>query len=308
MSSPSEARVTAEMLHPRYWPQWFGLGLLWLLVQLPYAWQMAFGRGLGHLAMRLLKRRVHVARRNLELALPELEQAERERLLRANFASVGCAIFEIGMAWFWPDSRLRRFMHIEGEEHVRAAQEGGHGMLLLSCHFMTLELNARMFGMLCPGVGVYRPNDNPVLEYAQVRGRTRSNKYLVDRKDIKGMIKALRNGDALWYAPDHDYGRHASVFVPFFAVKESATITGTATLARVKHTRVLPCYTLRLPQGGYRLVIEEPLQHFPTGNDEADATHSNQVIEAAIRQAPEQYMWLHRRFKTTPDPADPSRY
>lgn len=302
------AHLSLTMLHPRYWLLWCGLGLLWLLVQLPHPWQMAIGRRLGRIAMRLLKRRVQIAHRNLQLALPELDDAERERLLIANFENVGCAVFETGMAWFWSDRRMRRWMQIEGEEHVRHAMAGGSGMLLLSCHFMTLELNARMFGLLQPGVGVYRPNDNPVLEYAQVRGRTRSNKYLLDRGDIKGMIKALRKGEALWYAPDHDYGRHASVFVPFFAVEQSATITGTATLARVKNTVVLPCYTLRLPQGGYRLVIEAPLADFPSGDDHLDASRSNQVIEAAVRQAPEQYMWLHRRFKTRPNKDDPSLY
>ncbi len=308
MSSAPTVRLRWAMFTPRHWPLWGGLGLLWSLVQLPYSWQMALGRQLGRTAMSLLKRRVQIARRNLQLALPELDDEARERLLIANFESVGCAVFETGIAWFWPDRRIRRFMQIEGDEHVRTAVAGGEGMLLLSCHFMTLELNARMFGMLHPGVGVYRPNDNPVLEYAQVRGRTRSNKCLLDRGDIKGMIKALRKGDALWYAPDHDYGRHASVFVPFFAVEQSATITGTATLARVKNAVVLPCYTLRLPTGGYKLVIEAPLQDFPTGNEIADATRSNQVIEAAVRQAPEQYMWLHRRFKTRPSKEDASLY
>ena len=308
MSSAPTARLSLAMYHPRYWPLWAGLGLLWLLVQLPYRWQMALGRKLGRLSMLLLKRRVQIARRNLQLAMPELDDAAREQLLVANFESVGCAVFETGIAWYWPDQRLRRIMHIQGDEHVREAVAGGEGMLLLSCHFMTLELNARMFGILHPGVGVYRPNDNPVMEYAQVRGRTRSNKCLLDRGDIKGMIKALRKGEALWYAPDHDYGRHASVFVPFFAVEQSATITGTATLARVKNAVVLPCYTLRLPQGGYKLVIGAPLQNFPTGDDIADATRSNKVIEAAVRQAPEQYMWLHRRFKTRPRKEDPSLY
>lgn len=308
MSSAPTARLSLAMYHPRYWPLWAGLGLLWLLVQLPYRWQMALGRKLGRLSMLLLKRRVQIARRNLQLAMPELDDAAREQLLVANFESVGCAVFETGIAWYWPDQRLRRIMHIQGDEHVREAVAGGEGMLLLSCHFMTLELNARMFGILHPGVGVYRPNDNPVMEYAQVRGRTRSNKCLLDRGDIKGMIKALRKGEALWYAPDHDYGRHASVFVPFFAVEQSATITGTATLARVKNAVVLPCYTLRLPQGGYKLVIGAPLQNFPSGDDIADATRSNQVIEAAVRQAPEQYMWLHRRFKTRPSKEDPSLY
>ncbi|PSJ41423.1 lipid A biosynthesis lauroyl acyltransferase [Zobellella endophytica] len=295
------------LLHPRYALNWLGLGLLWLLVTLlPWRAQMALGRGLGRLSMKLLKSRVGVARRNLELALPELTLAERERMLGANFESVGCAIFETGMAWFWPHWRMRALTRMDGTEHVDTAVAKGQGMLLLSAHFLTLELNARQFGLYRPGVGVYRPNTNAVLEYAQVHGRCRSNKYLVDRLDIKGMLRALRQGDALWYAPDHDYGRHASVFVPFFAVAQAATITGTATLARVKNTVTLPCFTLR-EQDGYRLIIQPPLADFPTGDDEADAIAGNQVIEAAIRQAPEQYMWLHRRFKTTPEGV-PYRY
>ena len=307
MSLVLSPRLTPSLLHPRYWLTWLGLGLLWLVVQLPYPWLMALGRTLGHLAQRLLKRRVAIARRNLQLAFPHLSAEEQAVLLRRNFESVGCAIFETGMAWFWPDRRIRALMQVEGEEHVRAAVAAGEGMLLLSCHLLTLELNARMFGLLRPGIGVYRPNTQPVLEYAQVRGRTRSNKALVDRKDIKGMIKALRQGEALWYAPDHDYGRHASVFVPFFAVEQTATVTGTATLARVKNARVLPCYTLRLPKGGYQLVIGAPLENYPCGDELQDARRSNEVVEEAVRRAPEQYMWLHRRFKTRPE-GQPSLY
>lgn len=307
MSLVLPPRLNASLLHPRYWFTWLGTGLLWLVIQLPYPLLMAMGRTLGHLAQLLLKRRVSIARRNIELAFPHLSADEREQLLRRNFESVGCALFETGMAWYWPDHRIRALMQVEGEEHVRAAVAAGEGMLLLSCHFLTLELNARMFGLLRPGIGVYRPNTQPVLEYNQVKGRTRSNKALVDRKDIKGMIKALRQGEALWYAPDHDYGRHASVFVPFFAVEQTATITGTATLARVKNARVLPCYNLRLPKGGYRLVIGAPLENYPSGDELQDARRCNQVIEAAVSQAPEQYMWLHRRFKTRPE-GQPSLY
>ncbi|MFP2768716.1 LpxL/LpxP family Kdo(2)-lipid IV(A) lauroyl/palmitoleoyl acyltransferase [Oceanisphaera sp. KMM 10153] len=298
---------TTALLHPRYLFNWLGLGLLWLLVTLlPWRAQMVLGRALGRLSMKILKSRVRVARRNLELALPELDESARERTLKANFESVGCAVFETGMAWFWPHWRMKAITRMEGTEHVDTAVARGQGMLLLSAHFLTLELNARQFGLYRPGVGVYRPNTNPVLEYAQVQGRCRSNKYLVDRLNIKGMLKALRQGDALWYAPDHDYGSHASVFVPFFAVDTAATITGTATLARVKKTVTLPCFTLR-EKDGYRLLIQPPMAGFPVGDDVADAIASNRVIEAAIRLAPEQYMWLHRRFKTTPDGV-PYRY
>lgn len=300
-------RLSAALFHPRYWLLWLGLLSLRLVVQLPYPWLMALGGIMGRLAMPLMHARVHIARRNLALALPELDEAARQALLKENFANVGRAILETGMAWFWSDARMRRWMSVEGMEHLASAQQQGQGILLLSAHFLTLELNARMFGLLQPGVGVYRPNRNPVLEYAQVAGRCRSNKCLLDRKDVKGMIKALRAGDALWYAPDHDYGAHASVFVPFFAVPQTATITGTATLARVKNTVVMPCFTLRQPKGGYRLLLGAPLANYPSGDDEADAIASNRVIEAAIRQAPAQYMWLHRRFKTRPA-GMPSRY
>lgn len=307
MAHDNAPRLEPRLFHPRYWGSWLGLSLLWLLVLLPWRSQMWLGRQLGTLARKLLKSRVKIARRNLELAMPELSRDEREALLVQNFESVGCAIFEVGMAWFWPDWRMRRLMKVEGEEHVINAMEKGQGMLLLSCHFLTLELNARCFGLVRPGVGVYRPNTNPVLEYAQYHGRCASNKYLVDRMDVKGMIKALRNGDALWYAPDHDYGSHASVFVPYFAVEQAATITGTATLARVKNTVTLPCYNIRTREG-YTLHIGAPLADYPSGDDMADASRANREIEAAVRKAPEQYMWLHRRFKTRPNPDDPGYY
>ena len=167
MAQEHAPRLEPRLFHPRYWGSWLGLSLLWLLVLLPWRSQMWLGRQLGTLARKLLKSRVKIARRNLELAMPELSRDEREALLVQNFESVGCAIFEVGMAWFWPDWRMRRLMKVEGEEHVINAMEKGQGMLLLSCHFLTLELYARCFGLVRPGVGVYRPNTNPVLEYAQ---------------------------------------------------------------------------------------------------------------------------------------------
>ncbi|MGL5031750.1 MAG: LpxL/LpxP family Kdo(2)-lipid IV(A) lauroyl/palmitoleoyl acyltransferase [Aeromonas sp.] len=307
MAHNNAPHLEPRLFHPRYWPSWCGLSLLWLLTLLPWRTQMWLGRQLGRLAAKIIPSRVKIARRNIALALPELTAKQQQTLLQQNFESVGCAVFEVGMAWFWPDWRMRNLMKVEGEEHVINAVEQGQGMLLLSCHFLTLELNARCFGLVRPGVGVYRPNTNPVLEYAQYHGRCASNKYLVNRADVKGMIKALRSGDALWYAPDHDYGRHASVFVPYFAVEQAATITGTATLARVKNTVTLPCYSIRTREG-YTLHIGAPLTDYPTGNEMDDATRANRAIEAAVRTAPEQYMWLHRRFKTRPSPDDPSVY
>ena len=164
------------------------------------------------------------------------------------------------MAWFWPNWRIERWCSVSGLEHIQQAREEGKGVLLIGLHFLTLELGARIFGIYNPGIGVYRPHDNKAMDWMQTWGRMRSNKAMLDRKDLKGMIRSLKQGEIIRYAPDHDYGPHASVFVPFLGVNDAATITGTSTLARVRNTVVLPCYNLRLPKGGYQLIIEAPLQ------------------------------------------------
>ncbi len=305
-------KITRTMLHPRYWHLWIAVFFLRLTLLLPYSCLMRLGRILGICAMPLVKRRVHIAHRNFELAMPELSPTEVKKLVREHFANCGMGIFETLIAWYWSDRRLNKLVHIDEQELKTASElaKSGKGIIVLTCHFTSLELMARIYGShICRGVGVYRPNDNIVMEYLQVKGRTRSNLYLVDRREIKPIIKALLQGLPIWYAPDQDYGRKVSIFAPFFAVPDAATVTGTAGFAKIKNTVVQPSYTIRLPNyQGYQLHIEPVLQNFPTGDDLADATTCNKIIEHMIRQAPAQYMWLHRRFKTQPDPNAPSRY
>lgn len=301
-------KFSTALLHPRYWLTWFGIGLLWLLVQLPYPVIYRMGTGLGHLAMRLMKRRVHVATRNLELCFPEMSQAARHDMVLKNFESVGMGLFETGMAWFWSDKRIARWADIINFEPVYELQRQKRGILLIGVHFLTLELGARMFGMQTPGIGVYRPNDNPVIDLLQTWGRLRSNKTMLDRKDLKGMVRALKNGEVVWYAPDHDYGPRASVFVPFFAVEQAATTSGTRMLARMSQASIVPFVPRRKPGGkGYELVMLDPQNDPPLDDAETTAAWMNGVIEKCIMMAPEQYMWLHRRFKTRPEGV-PSRY
>jgi len=303
-------QFSTALLHPRYWPTWAGIGLLWLLVQLPYPVIYRIGCGLGHLAQRFMKRRVKIANRNLELCFPDMGEHERERMLRKNFESVGMGLMETGMAWFWPDKRMARWFDVTGTgmEPVHTLQAEKTGVLLIGIHFLTLEIGARMFGMQAPGIGVYRPNDNPVIDLLQTWGRMRSNKSMIDRKDLKGMIRALKNGEVIWYAPDHDYGKQSSVFVPFFAVQETATTTGTWMLARMSKAAVVPFVPRRKPDGkGYELMMLEPERTPPLDDAETTARWMNGIIEQCIMHAPEQYMWLHRRFKTRPQ-GMPSRY
>ena len=204
-------KFTAALLHPRYWLTWSGIGLLWLIVQLPYPVIFRMGKGLGRIAQQFMKRRARIAYRNLELCFPQMSESERHDMVVKNFESVGMGLMETGMAWFWSDKR------------------------------------------------VYRPNDNPVIDLIQTNGRMRSNKSMIDRKDLKGMIRALKSGEVVWYAPDHDYGPQSSVFVPFFAVEEAATTTGTWMLARMSKAAIVPFVPRRKPDGsGYQLIMLEP--------------------------------------------------
>lgn len=185
-------KFSPALLHPRYWLLWLGIGLLWLVVQLPYPLIYRLGNAIGRLAMRFMKRRAKIAYRNLELCFPEKSEQERHRMVVMNFESVGMGLMETGMAWFWPVRRIARWTDTIGFEHIRDVQAQQRGILLIGIHFLTLEMGARMFGMNEPGIGVYRPNDNPVIDWLQTRGRLRSNKDMIDRKDLKGMIRALK--------------------------------------------------------------------------------------------------------------------
>lgn len=299
----------AYFLHPRFWPLWLGLGLLWLIVQLPYRLLLRLGRLLGALMYRVAGSRRRIARRNLELCFPLLDEAAREQLLKENFASTGIAFFEMAMSWWWPRERLARLAHIEGLEHLQQLQAEGQGAILMALHFTTLEIGAALLGQRQTIDGMYREHKNPVFDYIQRSGRERHNHdaTAIEREDIRAMLKVLRAGRAIWYAPDQDYGPKQSIFVPLFGV-QAATVTATTKFARLGKARVVPFTQERLADGsGYRLVIHPPLDDFPGESEEADCLRINHWIEQAVSQHPEQYLWAHRRFKTRP-PGEPKLY
>lgn len=291
------------LLHPRYWPLWLGLGLLWLIIRLPYRVLLALGRLVGRLMHVFMRDRRHVAEVNLQLCFPQWTEERRRQVLRDNFESNGIALFEMAMAWWWPRQRLARLAHVEGLEHLHNAAAAGQGVVLVSLHFTTLELGAALLGQQVTIDGMYREHRNPVFDLVQRRGRERHNAdaRAIEREDVRAMFKSLRSGRAIWYAPDQDYGRKASVFVPFFGVP-AATVTATSAFARLGKAQVVPFTQTRLPDAqGYRLTVHPPLAGFPGGDETADALRINQWAEQAIEQQPEQYMWVHRRFKTRPE-------
>jgi KDO2-lipid IV(A) lauroyltransferase len=293
-------RFRAYFLHPRFWALWLGLGLLWVLAQLPYAVLLWLGRGLGGLMYHLAAERRAIAALNLQLCLPELSAADRERLLRENFASMGITFFEMAISWWWPAKRLRTLGSIEGLEHLKQAQADGQGVILMALHFTTLEMGGGLLGMQHGMYGMYRAHKNPLFDYVQRRGREQRLVSTIERDDVRGMLKLLRAGGAIWYAPDQDYGAKQSLFAPLFGIS-AATVTATSKFARLGKARVVPFTQQRLADGsGYQLVIHPPLVDFPGESPQTDCLRINQWVEAAIRQCPEQYLWAHRRFKTRP--------
>ncbi|KQB52425.1 lipid A biosynthesis lauroyl acyltransferase [Pseudomonas endophytica] len=299
----------AAFFHPRFWLLWLGLGVLWLVVQLPYKVQLGVGRLLGALMYRVAGERRRIAARNLELCFPEKTATERKRLLKENFASTGIAFFEMAMSWWWSKPRLAKLAHVEGLEHLQQAQREGQGVILMAFHFTTLEIGAALLGQQHTIDGMYREHKNPLFDFIQRRGRERHNldSLAVERDDVRGMLKLLRAGRAIWYAPDQDYGAKQSIFVPLFGI-QAATVTATSKFAKLGKARVVPFTQQRLADGsGYKLVIHPPLTDFPGASDEADCLRINQWVERAIGECPEQYLWAHRRFKTRP-PGEPKLY
>ena len=286
-----------RLLAPRYWLTWAGLGLLRLLALLPYALIVGLGRVLGVVLRHLPIRFVRTARRNIELCLPELSPAERERLLDRHFESLGIALLEIPLAWWITPRRLAKIVRFEGVEHLHAALAKQRGVILLTAHFTSLEMAGRTLLAVAPVGFLYRPTKNEVLAYALKRFRCGYGGYPIPRDDIRAFASALRHNQCVWYAPDQSYRKKGAEMVPLFGIP-AATNTLTSRLARMTGATVLPYFLQRLPGAqGYRAVIHPPLENFPSDCPAADAERFNHMIEAQVRIAPEQYLWIHRRFK-----------
>ena len=286
---------------PRTWPSWVGIALLWLVAQWPVAITGPLGRATGALAFHLTRRRRRIAEANLALCFPDAAPAERARLLRACFRSIGLGMFEFLRAWWGPLRDLPSRTRFEGVEHIVRARESGRGVILLSGHFLTLELCGRLLCEHVPVSGMYRRHANPAFEWAVRRGRLRYAHAMFAREELRACVKHLKAGGILWYAPDQDMRGKDVVFAPFFGVP-AATITATHQLARLSGAAVIGFFHRRSADGrGYEIRITEPLADFPSASAEADAARINALIEAMVREAPEEYLWIHRRFKRRPE-------
>lgn len=279
------------------------MALGWLLGVLPFRLQMSLGRRLGDLAYHVVPSRRRVAAINLEICFPEKSEAQRARLLRAHFRSVGMGAIETLICWWAPARKIERLSDVSGLNNLEQTVASGRGIMLLSAHFTSLELGVRMAHIHLSQRGItttamYKPPHDPVVDYVMRRRREKHiGEASIRQKEVKAMVRALRSGRAVWYAADQRASAEAGVMVPFFG-RPARTHAVTARLAQMGNAVVVPFFTLRRPDHrGYELIVQPPLDKFPSGDDVADAARINALIEEIVRLAPEQYFWLHKRFQ-----------
>ena len=293
------------LLAPRHWPAWLGVAAIWLVARLPARWLLHIGRGAGWIAARLFSGRRHVAERNLALCFPELDETAHAVLLEDNLRDSGAMLAEFALAWMGSSRAIERIpVTLEGLHHLEAARAAGHGVLLVGAHFSHLELCARLVSQRIRIAGMYREHDDAAFEWAIKRARLRYADAMFTKNELRQSVRHLKAGGTLWYAPDQDMRGKDAVFAPFFG-EPAATITATHHLARLSGAKVMPFFHRRRVDGGYAIRLEAPLQDFPSADIVADTTRVNACIERMVREAPSQYLWMHKRFKTRPEGAKP---
>jgi KDO2-lipid IV(A) lauroyltransferase len=297
--TPQPNPTPESWLNPRHWPLALGLGLLWLGAQLPLVWSQSLGRGLGALAYVIFPSRRRIVSRNLQLCFPSWTEDKRAKIVRANFASSGIGLIEGGMAWWSNPTRLQRMVRFEGMEHLERAKSYGRGVLVLGAHFTSMEVGGCAAAMSMPISTVYKPAKNVMFDHVMQSRRLRCFTSLISNDNLRGMIDVLKSGGVCWYGVDQDFGREHSVFAPFFNYPTS-TLTLASKIAQRTGAQVVFFYPERLSDAqGYVLHVV-PVDDFPSGDLVQDATRYNALIEQVVNRAPENYFWMHRRFKTRP--------
>lgn len=300
-------KFTWRFLLPKYWLLWLGALILYLIVWLPYPLIKLLGKAVGRLIASLLPKRARIAKTNIRIVYPEWSEEKVEQVYRANLDRSGTALFETAIGWWWPSWRIKRRCKVIGFDKVQKALDSGKGAFVLALHNVNLEFACRVLGYKHPSVAFYRKHDNPLLDYWQYHGRNRSNRYMVDKRSSDTFIKALKNGELGIYLPDQDYGLRQSIFVPFGGVEKTATTVATLMFARRSRAAVFivaPRYT----DTGCDVEFTTEVDYLADMKREEALTKLNQDLYDAIAAQPENYLWMHKRFKTRPEDEPASYY
>ena len=274
------------------------IALLWLLHWLPRPILAALGAGLGSVLARIPGKRQRIVATNLVRCFPELSAPERLRLLRANYRATVRAAFETGILWWGSAARVRRLVRVENSHLLQG--DGVRPVIWLAPHFVGLDMGGLRLSLDSPVVSMYSQPKDAAFHQMLLSSRTRFNEvHLFSRHEgIKPVMRELKRGLPFYYLPDQDYGRQGALFAPFFGIA-TATVDALPRLARITGAQVVPVVTRQTPQG-YVLRAYPAWEDYPGASVEADVARMNAFIEARVRELPEQYFWMHRRFKTRP--------
>ncbi len=293
-----------DYLHPRYWLSWLGFGLLRLLSLLPLPVIAMMGTGLGSLVFHLMKSRRQIAIQNLGACFPERSAQQHFVMAKRCFQLIATTTLGMGINWWASPARLQRLVSYEGKSHYEEAIAQGHNIILLAPHAIALEMGALLLSRERSMITMYQHTRKKLLNDIVKDRRGRFGGILVERREpLRRLLKLIRAGNPFYYLPDQDAG-DKGVFVPFFGI-DTSTYPMLSKFAKMGNAVVLPIYTHILPNGaGWRVIIDKPLENYPSGDEMEDTRRMNEVIEAMIRTAPEQYFWVHKRFKTRPPGVD----
>jgi KDO2-lipid IV(A) lauroyltransferase len=280
---------------PQYWPAWLGIAGIRLVDKLPWPEKRLLARSLGWFVFHLVRIRRRVVFTNLELCFPEKSAPEIHALARAHYDSLALGLFEVCTGW-WAETEELPPHRIEGIRHLHEALARGRGAILLTAHFTTLEICGRYMTEAVPVGCLYRDPNHPVFAHLMRGQREKRMSVAVHFDDLRGLVRALRAGHAIWYAPDQGKRTKSSEILPFFGVP-AITNTATSKITEMTGAPVVPYFAKREADHTYTLTILPPLENFPTPDAAADAVRINQLIEEHVRRAPEQYLWVHKRFK-----------
>lgn len=286
--------------HPKYWPAWLIIGLFYLLCQLPFNLQIQLGKLIGSLMYCFGRESKTVSKINLALCLPTLSEKAQKKLIHQNFQNMGIAIFEMGMAWWASKKRLKHYLSFKGAEHVKNAQAAGQAVILSGAHFTSLQLIGRLFSLEYDIAIIYRQHKNPFINYLIENLIYRHYAQKIERDDVRGMLRVLKNKGILWFPSDVDVGKRHHAFVPFFGTV-AATTTAPSILAKRTNTVVLPVSFYRTDSGKYTGAINKMSDTFPSDDPIKDMEALNQITEMAVKKNPAQYLWTYKRFKTRPN-------
>lgn len=286
---------------PNYWYLWLVLGFLRVTSLLSYNVQLRFFKAVGRLMHRFDTRRRLTTRRNIQICLPELSAEQRNALVLAHYESLGASMVEFGLARWSSHEKVYAMSQIEGAENLTEPLRRGERVILLTGHFTPLELSGRVMQGICPDIdAVFQMHPNKLLTEILRTTRERVAANTIESSDVRGMVRSLKSGMALWFAPDQTVRSKQSVLTTFFG-EPAMNNTATTKLAKLGKAVAVPWFLCRLPEGGYKMTILPPLENFPSDDPVEDTKQFTAVLEDAIRRCPEQYVWTYRKFKGRPE-------